>query len=470
MADNRFHGMYRGEVIDDLDPFEAGRVKIYVFGVYDDIGEENLPWAIYSDPWMGGQEDLGGMFVPDVGSHVWVFFEQGRPELPVYFAGAPARPDGPREAREVGQYPRNKVFKTMSGHVLEFDDSPGETRIRIAHNSGTQKTYAHNGDSEEVITGNMYIFVEGDAETRIAGNETKYVEGNVTEYVEGNVTEYIKGNFITNVYGRRKEVSAHGSEYHTQNGMNITGRRIDLNKGGGAAIEQTAGQFTYTPEYAYSFGAAADLVSVTGSNAPFDTPEDADMKEEAMDSGEFPTETETAEEGDDVATEDQETPPVDDSCPTIEGSVYTTPIGGAGKTVADYTINTVFPHRLREQKGLTQEQLVCNAHHLFLNICDPIMAQFPELRINSGFRVGNGGSQHNIAEAVDFQSTRRPSDKAFHREVLDWIASNLPYDQCIIETSNGVTYWIHISYSRNSAPRKERLTYRNKKYTGGWNV
>lgn len=279
----QFHGMYRGEVVDVDDPYEAGRIKVLVYGVFDGLSADQLPWAIFSDPLMGGQEGIGGFIVPDVGSHVWVFFEEGDHTQPVYFAGAPARPHGPPERNENTTYPRNKVLRTMAGHVIEIDDSPDATRIRVAHQSGTQKTYAHNGDSEELITNNMYLFVEGNVETRIEGNETKYVEGNVTEV--------IKGNFTTSVMGRRKEVSSQGSEYLSSSNVNISGSRIDLNKGGGAAVEVTGGVFTYTPQYAYDYGAAADVVSVAGVNAAFDEPEDVDVKLEALDSGEYPLES-----------------------------------------------------------------------------------------------------------------------------------------------------------------------------------
>lgn len=478
MSSDRYLGMYRGEVINDNDPMGEGRVKIYVFGVYDDMPESGIPWALYSDPFMGGQQELGGFFVPDVGSHVWVFFEMGDPEQPVYFAGAPARGDGPSEARMKGQYPRNKVFKTMSGHVIEFDDSPGETRVRIAHQSGTQKTYADNGDAEEHIVGNLNIVVEKDATIYVKGNASETVEGNLVRTVKGNVTEIVQGSLqqsingdhTTSIMGRRKEASGGGTEYHSTGNMNITGTRTDLNKGGGSSIEILEGEFFYSLEYAFTYGAAKDLVNEAGTNAPFDTPEDAQLKAESLASGEFPPEKEvTATETHSPA--DGSPAVIQDGCPVVEDerNPYDVVLGNGIFTVRDFTLKPVFKHPIQAQRGLSITDIICNMHHFALNAAEPLLAQFPNLRINSMFRRGSGGSQHNVGMACDFQLPSGTTND--YKVILDWIAENIAYDQCIIETSNGGrTWWIHLSHNGgSSSQRKQRLTYLGGSYSNGWN-
>lgn len=140
--ETKFNAIYRGEVIDTQDPIKAGRVRVRVFSVFDDISDAALPWAIMADSFMGGQAGFGGFFVPDVGSHVWVFFETGDPEQPVYFAGAPARPHFPPEKNT--DYPTNHVYKTRVGHLVEIND--GGNYIHIQHSSGTEMTMHPNGD------------------------------------------------------------------------------------------------------------------------------------------------------------------------------------------------------------------------------------------------------------------------------------------------------------------------------------
>lgn len=198
--DNRekFNGFYRGKVVDVEDPYEKGRVKVEVFGVFDGLSPDELPWAILADPFMGGQEELGGFIVPDLDSHVWVFFEEGDHTLPVYFAGAPARPHGPSEATN-GDYPRNKVFKTKSGFVFEVDDTEGDTRLRVYQPSGNEYKTNHDGDVEEYIAGDVDKKIDGDVEEHIAGNVDRQMDGDVENTIDGDEQRTIKKSLTVTV-------------------------------------------------------------------------------------------------------------------------------------------------------------------------------------------------------------------------------------------------------------------------------
>jgi len=177
----KFLGNYRAKVIDNEDIIQgesvkSGRIKVRVFGVHDEVDEEALPWAIYADPFMGGGEDSGGFFVPDIGDIVWVFFEQGDHDQPVYFAGAPSRNDMPSE-RNVEDYPKNRVLKTKAGFIFEIDDSENETRLKITQPSGNVKESDHEGNVKENIVGDVDENIEGDVTKTIGGNLTINVEG-----------------------------------------------------------------------------------------------------------------------------------------------------------------------------------------------------------------------------------------------------------------------------------------------------
>lgn len=90
--------IHRGIVEDNEDPEKAGRVRIRVFGMHSDnknyVKTEDLPWALPSTPvGSGGARNIGSYRLPQVGGHVFVFFENGSILSPVYFAGAPAVED-----------------------------------------------------------------------------------------------------------------------------------------------------------------------------------------------------------------------------------------------------------------------------------------------------------------------------------------------------------------------------------------
>lgn len=202
--DFKFYGNFRGVVVDDQDPLKSGRVKIRVFGIYDNVPEEALPWAIYTDPLMGGQSGFGSFFIPDIGNHVWVFFENGDHQQPVYFAGAPFKDayaterlsSKHEENRGSISYPRNKSLVTKAGHIIEIDDTSGNERISIIHKSGTQITYQANGDVYEHIVGNYKRIIDGNVQENIGGNVNQTVSGNVNETVGGGKNVAVSGNLI----------------------------------------------------------------------------------------------------------------------------------------------------------------------------------------------------------------------------------------------------------------------------------
>jgi hypothetical protein len=66
---------YLGEVVDNKDPLYRGRAKINVFGVFDDISTDDLPWAEQiSGLSFGGSFGGGNISIPRIGSVVEVSF------------------------------------------------------------------------------------------------------------------------------------------------------------------------------------------------------------------------------------------------------------------------------------------------------------------------------------------------------------------------------------------------------------
>ena len=78
----RFYGKYRGLVIENIDPEQIGRVLVQVPDV---LGEIPSSWAMPCVPAAGIQS--GCFIVPPIGSQVWVEFEQGDPDYPIWTGG-----------------------------------------------------------------------------------------------------------------------------------------------------------------------------------------------------------------------------------------------------------------------------------------------------------------------------------------------------------------------------------------------
>jgi type VI secretion system (T6SS) baseplate-like injector VgrG len=78
----KFYGKYRAAVIENIDPLQMGRVMLQCPDV---LGETPSSWAMPCVPAAGVQS---GMFiVPAIGSQVWVEFEQGNPDYPIWSGG-----------------------------------------------------------------------------------------------------------------------------------------------------------------------------------------------------------------------------------------------------------------------------------------------------------------------------------------------------------------------------------------------
>jgi hypothetical protein len=118
----RFFGKYRGLVIENIDPLQIGRVMAQVPDV---LGEVPSSWALPSVPAAGIQ--AGCFIVPAIGSQVWIEFEQGDADYPVWtggFWGLVA--DVPVLALAPAAIPpgQNIVLQTTGQNALVLSDAP----------------------------------------------------------------------------------------------------------------------------------------------------------------------------------------------------------------------------------------------------------------------------------------------------------------------------------------------------------
>ena len=73
----------------------------------------------------------GHFFVPPVDTHVWVEFEAGDPQRPIWVGVW--HPEGTVPVQAQVSPPEHRVVRTAAGHTIEIDDTEGEERILIRH-------------------------------------------------------------------------------------------------------------------------------------------------------------------------------------------------------------------------------------------------------------------------------------------------------------------------------------------------
>jgi hypothetical protein len=110
-----YFGKYRGKVANNIDPLMEGRVQVTVPAV---LGDGRLSWAKPCVPYAGSS--VGFFAIPPVGANVWVEFEAGDTDRPIWtgcFWGTGECPATPA-------VPQTKVIFTDS-IKLTLSDLPG---------------------------------------------------------------------------------------------------------------------------------------------------------------------------------------------------------------------------------------------------------------------------------------------------------------------------------------------------------
>jgi uncharacterized protein involved in type VI secretion and phage assembly len=79
MSDRKYYGKYRGMVLNNIDPMQIGRLLVQVPDV---TGLTPSSWAMPCFPATGKQ--MGVWALPQIGAGVWVEFEQGDPDYPIW--------------------------------------------------------------------------------------------------------------------------------------------------------------------------------------------------------------------------------------------------------------------------------------------------------------------------------------------------------------------------------------------------
>jgi Type VI secretion system/phage-baseplate injector OB domain len=122
-AGKRYYGKYRGTVLNNVDPMQMGRIQAIVPDV-----TAVLPgsWAL---PCLPGSGLNTGMFtVPPIGAGVWIEFEQGKPDHPIWtggFWGTPA--EVPVLAHLVPPAVPGITLQTTLKNGIVISDVPGPT-------------------------------------------------------------------------------------------------------------------------------------------------------------------------------------------------------------------------------------------------------------------------------------------------------------------------------------------------------
>jgi len=130
---DKHYGKYRGVVLNNIDPLQKARVQVQVPDV---LGLGISSWAMPCVPIAGPQ--MGVYNVPPIGAGVWVEFEGGDPDYPIWsggFWGSAAEVPALALAPSVPASP-NIVLQTLGQNTISISDVPGTGGIMLKSTTG----------------------------------------------------------------------------------------------------------------------------------------------------------------------------------------------------------------------------------------------------------------------------------------------------------------------------------------------
>lgn len=121
MTDERYFGKYRGKVAGNSDPLQLGRVQVTCPAV---LGDGKLSWALPCTPYAG--PGVGFFAIPPVDADVWVEFEGGNPDYPIWAGCFWSKGQVPVPSAVAS----TKMLKT-DGLTLTVDDRQGSGGVTL---------------------------------------------------------------------------------------------------------------------------------------------------------------------------------------------------------------------------------------------------------------------------------------------------------------------------------------------------
>ncbi|BAY08533.1 phage baseplate assembly protein V [Calothrix sp. NIES-2098] len=137
----QFFGKYRGKVTANKDPLYLGRIQVTVPAIF---GEGRLSWAMPCTPYAG--KDVGFFAIPPINANVWVEFEGGDPDYPIWAGCFWGENELPQNAK-VDDPVKVQVFRvegitlTLSnlgdnkGVTLEVENPVVERKLKMVFNA-----------------------------------------------------------------------------------------------------------------------------------------------------------------------------------------------------------------------------------------------------------------------------------------------------------------------------------------------
>ena len=140
------------KVVDNNDPLKLERVKFRIQGLHRNTTDANLPWAIPQKQSIQGNNNVGSINIPSLGSEIIVYFID---DYSVIYTGVMVRDDNTIDELTSTNYPNCYGHIDASGNKMLVDTTANT--VTFTHVSGTQIQIAQNGTTTIVSKGDINL-------------------------------------------------------------------------------------------------------------------------------------------------------------------------------------------------------------------------------------------------------------------------------------------------------------------------
>ena len=160
------------------------------------------------------------------------------------------------------QYPFNKVTQTESGHVQEWDDTPGSERIHTYHKSGTFSEIDANGTQVNRIVGDGFQVMERNGFIYVQGAYCVTVDGAMNLRTDNVFNLEVSGAANINIYNNANINVSGDANLAVGSTLNAKASKINM---------ESTGQFNIKAGTGLNIQAGADINIKTAASVNTET-------------------------------------------------------------------------------------------------------------------------------------------------------------------------------------------------------
>jgi hypothetical protein len=188
---------YLGAIVDINDPLKQGRAKVRVFGIFDDLEVEDIPWAEpgTASEYFGGGKGGGAVSIPRIGTVVYCSFEDDNYYKMYFDVIKEFSPDMVEEMNEENSY---EGFHSL---IYDSEAEPGSLKLFYSRKKGL---VFELGDARVQLDtqngGELRVVVKmGEDEIRMENSKVIINSLNI-ELGENAIESIIKGDTFKTIY------------------------------------------------------------------------------------------------------------------------------------------------------------------------------------------------------------------------------------------------------------------------------